>query len=97
MNFKIFSTKEFDIKKLKPRKFDVSRLWIFAILGFFAILVLGILISLDIFMSIYTKEYKLKTESVEVEKINVERLKKVVEQRKQFMNETFFVPIDPSL
>lgn len=42
------------------------------------------------------KDYKLKTEEVVVEQINLQELKRLVNQRENFINEEITIPKDPS-
>lgn len=98
MNLKIFkSKKEFDLGGLKPKGFDISKMWLWSIFTLVAILLLGAFVSSKIFLTVYMKDYKLKTEPVNIEKINVDELRRVVEARQNFINQEVVIPKDPSL
>lgn len=97
MDLKIFKNKkEFDLGSLKPRSFDISKTWLWSIFIFVIILLLGAFIASKIFLTVYMKDYKLKTEPVNIEKINVDELRRVVEARQNFINQEVVIPKDPS-
>lgn len=98
MELKIFkSKKEFDLNGLKPKSFNVSKTWLWSIFVFVLILVIGGLLSLRVFMTVYMKDYKLKNEPVNIEKINTDELRRVVESRQNFINQEVVIPKDPSI
>lgn len=97
MNIKFFSNKkEFDLKSLNPTSFDVSKSWFWLLFALALILIIGVVISAKVFLTIYMKDYKLKTEEVVVEQINLQELKRLVNQRENFINEEITIPKDPS-
>jgi len=98
MNLKIFSTKkEFNLKTLNPKRFDVLRSWVLALFTLVLILIVGAVISAKMFLTVYKKDYKLQIEEISVEKVNVNELKNVMNARREFINQEISIPNDPSI
>ncbi len=98
MNFKIFSAKkEFDIKSLSPNRFNVLKYWVWSLFVLLLIIIGGAAVSSRIFLTIYMEDYKLETEEIAVDKINVTELKSIINSRQEFINQEVTLPKDPSI
>jgi uncharacterized membrane protein len=81
---------------LRPRVFDVDKVWLSILAGSMTLLLAGGIIGAYLFYSQYFETYK-KTDSSDYSSlIEANRLKSATQKRMQFVNEQIEVPADPA-